>query len=190
MTLNFWSSTGILNLAENRNYWHGTSKQIEKKEQKLSDIMKWIHHCIKFLVTQNLASRGHKEWLQLDDDFNVRNFHSLLKLPTIFNHLMKEHITHVERHPGSISYLFIRCLEWVHLHDGIHCLPEFTKKLSQSITVSCLTWLLIRHAHCEQMSEVMSDMEVDFERKTVHVRESFPDFSQIRRMLRAWFKTS
>ena len=34
-------------------------------------------------------------------------------------------------------------------------------------------------AHCEQMSEVVRYVEVDFERKTVRIRESFLSFIQI-----------
>ena len=46
------------------------------------------------------------ESLQLDDDFNGRNFLGLLKLLAIFYYFIKEeHITHVESHPWPTSYL-------------------------------------------------------------------------------------
>ena len=94
------------NLAEKREVIDAElQSQIEKEKQKWCDILKRILHCIKFLTTQNLALRGHRKSLQLDDDFNVGNFLGLLKLLAIFDPLMKEHITPVESHPGSTSYL-------------------------------------------------------------------------------------
>ncbi|XP_040262207.1 52 kDa repressor of the inhibitor of the protein kinase-like [Bufo bufo] len=153
--------------------------QIEKEKQKWRDILRRILHCIKFLATQNLALRGHRESLQLDDDSNVGNFLGLLKLLAIFDPVMKEHLSHVESHPGSTSYL----------SPGVQ--NEFIHMMASTVRQSLLTSIhkakyyglmfdsTPDHAHREQMSEVVRYVEVDFESKIVCVRESFLGFIQI-----------
>ena len=53
------------NLVENRGVIDAElQSQIEKEKQKWRDILTRILHCTKFLATQNLALRGHRESLQ------------------------------------------------------------------------------------------------------------------------------
>ncbi len=121
-----------------------------------------ILHCIKFLATQNLASRGHRESLQLDDGSNVGNFLGLLKLLAIFDPVMKEHLTHVESHPGSTSYLSPGVQnEFIHMMAStVH------QSLLRSIRKAKYYGLMFNstpdQAHREQMSEVVRYVEVDF----------------------------
>ncbi|XP_022247471.1 uncharacterized protein LOC106464101 [Limulus polyphemus] len=100
-----WKEVEI-NLAENKGVIDAElQSQIEKEKQKWRDILPRILHCIKFLAIQNLALRGHGESFELGDDSNMGNFLGLLKLLPIFDPVMKEHLTRVESHPGSTSYL-------------------------------------------------------------------------------------
>ena len=114
----------------------------------------------------------------MDDDFNVGNFLGLLKLLAIFDTLMKEHITRVECHPASTSYI----------SPGV--LNKFIRKMATTVHQSLLRsirkakyyGLMLDstpdQAHREQMSEVLRYVEVDFERKKVRVRESFLGLSR------------
>ncbi|XP_053158016.1 uncharacterized protein LOC128347425 isoform X2 [Hemicordylus capensis] len=154
--------------------------QIVKEKQKWRDILTRILHCIQFLATQNLALRGHKESLQLeDDDSSVGHFLGLLKLLAVFDPVMKEHLAHVESHPGSTSYL-----SPVVQNKFIHLMASTVRQsLLRSIRKAKYYGLMLDstpdQAHCEQMSEVVRYVEVDFERKTVRVKESFLGFIQV-----------
>ncbi|XP_013786221.1 uncharacterized protein LOC106470228 [Limulus polyphemus] len=158
------------NLAQNRGVIDAElQSQIEKEKQKWRDILTRILHCIKFLVNQKLALQGHRE---LDDDSNVGSFLGLLKLLAIFDPVMKEHLTHVESHPGSTSYL-----SPVVQNEFIHMMASTVRQsLLRSIRKAKYYGLMFDstpdQAHREQMSEVVRYVEADFERKTVRVRES------------------
>ncbi|XP_013779915.1 uncharacterized protein LOC106464330 [Limulus polyphemus] len=78
---------------------------------------------------------------------------------------MKEHLTRVESHPGSTSYLSLGVQ-----NELIHMMASTVRQslLKPSTMVSCSTRLLIRY------------VEADFEKKTIRVRESFLGFIQIR----------
>ena len=166
------------NLAENRGVIDAElQSQIEKEKQKRRDILTRILHCIKFRATQNLALRGHRESLQLDNDSNLGNFLGLLKLLAIFDTVMKEHLTRVESHPGSSSYLSPGVQ-----NEFIHMMASTVRhSLLRSIRKAKYYGLMFDstpdQAHREQMSEVVRHVEVDFE--TVRVRESFLGFIQI-----------
>ncbi|XP_013778831.1 uncharacterized protein LOC106463354 [Limulus polyphemus] len=128
----------------------------------------------------NLALRGHRESLQLDNDSDVGNFVGLLKLLAIFDPFMKEHLTRAESHPGFTFYL----------SPGVQ--NEFIHMMASTVSQSLLRRIHKANyyglmfdstpdqAHREQMSEVVRNMEADFERKTVRVRESFLGCTQIR----------
>ncbi|XP_077263727.1 zinc finger MYM-type protein 1-like [Temnothorax americanus] len=155
--------------------------QIEREKQKWRDILTRILHCIKFLATQNLALRGHRKSFQLDDDSNVGNFLDLLKLLAIFDPVMKEHLTHVENYPRSTTYLSPSVQnEFIHLMAS-----TVRQNLLRSIRKAKYYGLIFDstpdQAHREQMSEVVRYVEVDFERKTVRIRESFLGFIHISR---------
>lgn len=51
--------------------------QMEKEKHKWREILTRVLHCIKFLATQNLALRGHRESLQTGRESNVGNFLAL-----------------------------------------------------------------------------------------------------------------
>ena len=79
--------------------------QIQLEKQRWRDILKRILSCIKFLVSQNLALRGHEEHLHKDEDTNVGNFLSVIKLVAQYDPLLEKHLQHVRENPASISYL-------------------------------------------------------------------------------------
>ena len=62
--------------------------QIRSEKQRWRDILQRILTCIKFLVSQNLALRGHEENLNPRNDKNVGNFLALIKLIAQFDPLL------------------------------------------------------------------------------------------------------
>ncbi|KAJ6660909.1 hypothetical protein lerEdw1_017066 [Lerista edwardsae] len=149
--------------------------QTEKERQRWRDILTRIIDCIKFLVTQNLALRGHREILQLHTVSNAENFLALLKLLAGYDLLAG-----VCFHPS-----------WTASTDAIAFLNEFIHMMASSVRQSLLRGIrkakYYGHlfdttpdlAHREQMSKVVRYVEVDFQKKTVHVTESFLGFIQI-----------
>lgn len=175
MDRNFAANKGIIDVE----FQH----QVELEKQKWRDILKRILHCIKFLATQNLALRGHRESLSSSDDLNTSNagnFLGLLKLLAVFDPIMKNHLGHVSNNPGTVSYFSpLVQNEFVHLMAS-----TVRQRLLQSIHKAKYYGLMFDstpdQANREQMSEVVRDVEVDFEQKSVRIRESFLGFIQIR----------
>ncbi|KAG1652640.1 Zinc finger MYM-type protein 1 [Nymphon striatum] len=79
--------------------------QIHLEKQRWRDILQRILSCIKFLISQNLALRGHEEHLNAENYKNVGNFLALIKLVAQFDPLLAKHVPHAEQNPGSVSYL-------------------------------------------------------------------------------------
>ncbi|XP_022237284.1 uncharacterized protein LOC106478051 [Limulus polyphemus] len=93
---------------------------------------------------------------------------------------MKEHLTRVESHSGSTSYVSPGVQnEFIHMMAS-----TFHQSLLRSIHKAKYYGLMFDstpdQAHREQMAEVVRYVEADFERKIVRVRESFLGFIQIR----------
>ena len=65
-------------------------QQIQRENQKWSDILKRLLHCIIYLAMQNLALRGHRESLQ--SNTNSENLLDLLKLVSYFDPVIKDHL--------------------------------------------------------------------------------------------------
>ncbi|RLU24240.1 hypothetical protein DMN91_004450 [Ooceraea biroi] len=143
--------------------------EIVREKEKWREILRRILHCIKFLATQNLPLRGHRESFQTSDDSNVGNFLALLKLLSVFDPVMKEHLVQAEKHPGSTSYLSPSVQnEFIHLMAS-----SIRQRLLKSIHKAKYYGLMFDstpdQAHREQMSEVVRYVEVDFERKTAMI---------------------
>ena len=157
--------------------------QIENEKQKWREILKRLLYCLKYLAVQNLALRGHRELLRDDDDdstdTNMGNFIGLLKLLAVFDPIMKEHLIYVQNNPGSTSYISPAIQnEFLHLMAS-----AVRKNLLNKIRKAKYYGLMFDstpdHAHREQMSQVVRYVEIDFQNKTVHIRESFLGFIQI-----------
>jgi hypothetical protein len=168
------------NLFANRVIDKELQSHIEKEKRKWRDILTRILHCIKFLATQNLALRGHREQLQKDDNVsNVGNFLGLLKLLAVFDPVIKEHLTHAKCHARSTSYLSPDVQnEFIHLMAS-----TVRQNLLRSICRAKYYGIMFDstpdQAHREQMSEVVRYVDVDFDRKEVCVKESFLGFIQV-----------
>ena len=68
--------------------------------------MKRILDCINYLVSQNLALRGHEESLSLDEHKNGGNFLSVIKLVAKYDTLLVlKHLQGAQENPRSVSYL-------------------------------------------------------------------------------------
>ncbi|XP_053147367.1 uncharacterized protein LOC128343036 [Hemicordylus capensis] len=154
--------------------------QIEKEKQRWRDILTRILSCIKYLATENLALQGYGESLQLDkDDSSVEDFLGLVKVMATYDPVLKEHLTYVESHPGSPSYLSLAVQnEFIHLMAST-VRQSLLRRIRKAKYYGLMFDWTPDQAHCEQVSEVVRYVEVDFERKTVHVRESFLGFIQV-----------
>lgn len=138
-------------------------EETQRESQKWCDILKRLLHCIKYLAIQNLALRGHRESLQ--PDFNTGNLLGLLKLISIFDPVVKEHIRFAESHPGSTSYLSPKIQnEFIHSMASTvrHSLLERIRKAKYYGLMFDST---PDQAQREQMSEVVRYVGINFEKK-------------------------
>ena len=153
--------------------------QIQLEKQRWRDILKRILSCIKFLVSQNLALRGHEEHLHKDEDTNVGNFLSVIKLVAQYDPLLEKHLQHVRENPASISYLSPEIQnEFIHLLASTvrnQLLSEIRKNKYYGILLDSTPDL----GHREQLSQVIRFVDVDFQTKKVTIKESFLGFVQI-----------
>ena len=128
--------------------------EIEKEKQKWREIFKRILHGIKYLAEQNLALRGHRESLQADSDPNVANFFGLMKFLAVFDPVLREHLSFIESHPHSISYLSPGVQnEFIHLMVS-HVPKNLTEKIKKAKYYSLIFDSTPDQAHREQVSEV------------------------------------
>ncbi|XP_003741685.1 uncharacterized protein LOC100905719 [Galendromus occidentalis] len=148
------------------------------EKQKWRYVLSRISHCIKFLATQNLPLRGHRE-NQCEDVGNIGNFLGLMKLVANFDPIIKDHMTRSRGNPGSTSYLGSRTQnELIHLMAG-----QVKEKLLRKIRKAKYYGILVDStpdlAHREQLSFVLRYVDVDYEQKKAQVRESFLGFVQV-----------
>ena len=93
---------------------------------------------------------------------------------------MKEHLSHVERHPGATPYLSPL------MHNQCIQLMASTvyKKLLQSTHKAKYFGLMFDstpdQAHKEQMAQTVHYVDIDFQKKTIHVKDSFLAFNQLK----------
>lgn len=153
--------------------------QIQLEKQRWRDILKRILTCVKFLVSQNLALREHEEHLLKDEDKNVGNFLSVIKLVAQFDPLLEKHLQHARENPGSVSYLspeiqneFIQLLASTVRNQ---LLSEIRKNKYYGILLDSTADLGQR----EQLSQVIRFVDVDFQTKKVTIKESFLGFVKI-----------
>lgn len=93
------------------------------------------------------------------------NFLGLLL--AIFDPVIKEHLTHVESHPGSTSYFSPSVQnEFIHLMAST-VRQSLLKNIRKAKYYGLMFDSTPDQAHREQMSEVVRYVEVDFEKKTV-----------------------
>ncbi|KAG1687021.1 Zinc finger MYM-type protein 1 [Nymphon striatum] len=132
-----------------------------------------------FLVSQNLALRGHEEHLNAENYKNVGNFLALIKLVAQFDPLLAKHVPHAEQNPGSVSYLSPEIQ-----NEFIHILASTVKsKLLSDIRKNKYYAILLDSTpdlgHREQLSQVIRFVDVDFQTKKVAIKESFLGYIEI-----------
>ncbi|CAN7942344.1 unnamed protein product [Ixodes pacificus] len=155
--------------------------QMEKEKHKWREILTRVLHCIKFLATQNLALRGHRESLQTGLESNVGNFLVLLKLVAVFDPVIEQHLAYVESDPGSTSYLSpLVQNEFIHMMAAA-VRDSLLQRLRKAKYYGIMFDTTPDQAHREQMSEVVRYVDVDFDKKSVKVEESFLGFIQVRK---------
>ena len=141
--------------------------QIRSEKQRWRDILQRILTCIKFLVSQNLALRGHEENLNPRNDKNVGNFLALIKLIAQFDPLLAKHVQHAEQNLGSVSYLSPEIQ-----NEFIHILASTVKsKLLRDIRKSKYYGILLDSTpdlgHRKQLSQFIRFVDVNFQTKQV-----------------------
>lgn len=155
--------------------------QIATEKEKWRQVLKRVLHCIKYLSKQNLPLRGHRETIACTetDDKNIGNFRGLLKLIAEFDPVMKSHLDYVCQNPGSPSYLSAEVQ-----NEFIQIIASTVRNnLLNDIRRSKYYGIMFDStpdaAHREQMSEIIRHVEINFEEKTVDVKESFLGFIQV-----------
>ncbi|XP_065653051.1 uncharacterized protein LOC136080363 [Hydra vulgaris] len=126
---------------------------------------------------QNLALRGHRESLQLNA--NSGNLLGLLKLVSNFDPVIIDHLKFAESHPGSTTYLSPNIQnEFIHIIASTvraNLLEKIHKAKYYGLIFDSTLYL----AHRELISEVVRCVKIDFDKKTVHIKESFLSFIQL-----------
>jgi hypothetical protein len=152
--------------------------QINLEKQRWRDILQRILTCIKFLVWQNLALRGHEENLSHENK-NIGNFLSLIKLIAQYDPLLAKHLQHAQENPGSVSYLSPEIQnEFIHLLSSTvrnHLLAAIRKNKYYGILLDSTPDL----GHREQLSQVIRFVDVDFDSRKVTIKESFLGYIEI-----------
>ena len=144
--------------------------QIRSEKQRWRDILQRILTCIKFLVSQNLALRGHEENLNPRNDKNVGNFLALIKLIAQFDPLLAKHVQHAEQNPGSVSYLSPEIQnEFIHINCKEQIAAGYKEKKYYGILLDSTPDL----GHREQLSQIIRFVDVNFQTKQVTIKESF-----------------
>ena len=151
---------------------------ILSEKQRWREVLKSILVCIKYLVSQNLALRGHEE--RLDNDCgNPGNFLSLLKLICQYNPIISDHLKYARDNPGSVSYLSPEIQ-----NEFIGILANSAKqRLIGHIIQSKYYGLLVDStpdlAHREQLSQVIRFVDINFVSKKVCIKEVFLGFIEL-----------
>ena len=80
-----------------------TLKHMEEQKQLWKDLLRRFVDCIKFLATQHLAFRGHREVIASSD--NPGNFIALVKLLSKYDPLLQRHLDYVKSHTHAATFL-------------------------------------------------------------------------------------
>jgi len=133
--------------------------------------------CIKFLATQHLAFRGHKEVIASND--NPGNFLALVKLLSKNDPMLQRHLNYVKSHTHSATFLFGKKQnEFIELLGN-----EVRQSISQRVKKSKYYWMMFDTtpdvSHNDQMSQVLRFVDLDNETETFVIKEVFIDFIEI-----------
>ena len=78
--------------------------EIDAEGNKWVNILNRIVDVILYLTKQNLPLRGYRE--SLDEEGNTGNFLELIKLISKYDHVLREHVTHIRLAKKlTLSYL-------------------------------------------------------------------------------------
>ena len=102
-----------------------------------------------------------------------------MKFLAVFDPVLQEHLGFIESHPHSTSYLSPGVQnEFIHLMASHGC-KHLTEKIKKAKYHGFIFDSAPDQAHCEQISEVKRYVNIDFDKKTVCVKEFFLGFLQL-----------
>ena len=153
---------------------------LRKEEDKWRQVLKRLLNIVIYLARTNAALRGHVEKLTSGDEINSGNFLELVKLLSKYDPVMKSHLEYAMENPHAPNYLSPRIQ-----NEFIELLGSSVRdNLLEDIKTSRYYGLLFDStpdiAHREQMSQVVRYVHIDYEKKTVEIRESFLGFISIK----------
>lgn len=154
--------------------------QIRREQQTWRDILDRIVSTVKFLAEQNLALRGHREFLDDDNTENPGNFLALLRYLGKYDPVVRQHLDHASLNPRSPSYLSHEIQ-----NEFIELLGKSIKKSIVSDIKSAKYFSIMFDttpdlAHREQMSEIIRYVVISKSPKSeVKVKESFLGFVEV-----------
>ena len=102
-----------------------------------------------------------------------------MKFLAVFDPVPREHLGFIESYPHSTSYLSPGVQnKFIHLMAS-HVRKNLTEKIKKAKYYGLIFDSTPDQAHREQVSEVVRYVDIDFDKKTVCVKESFLSFLQL-----------
>ena len=146
---------------------------ISEEKDRWRNVPKRVIDCIKYLVSQNLALRGHVEVLTACNDEKIGNFLSIIKLIAEYHPILRNHLSHAETDDGAVSYVASPTQ-----NEFIGIIAENVRsKLLRSIKRNKHYGVMFKTtpdaSHRDQMSQIIRHVDVDFVTTNVEVQESF-----------------
>ena len=149
---------------------------MEEQKQLWKDLLRLFVDCIKFLATQNLAFRGHREVIASSD--NPGNFLALVKLLSKYDPLLQRHLDYVKSHTHAATFLSGKIQnEFIELL-GNEVRQSILHRVKKSKYYGMVFDTTPDVSHNE-MSQVLRFVDVDNETKTAVIKEVFIDFIEI-----------
>ena len=151
--------------------------RIESQKKRWVNILHRILDAILFLTKQNLALRGHREFL--DGEGNPGNFMELIKLISKYDPVLMEHLTRIRMAPNiSISFLSPRIQnEFIELLAR-HVKQQIIENIREAKYYTILFDSTPDISHNDQMTQIIRYVVIKDD--TVQILESFIDFIQFK----------
>ena len=113
-------------------------------------------------------------------DSNVGNFLGLIKFLAVFDPVLQEYFGFIESDAHSTSYLSAGVQNELFIHlMTFHVCKNLTEKIKKAKYYGLIFDSTTDQAHREQVIEVVRYVDIDFDKKTVCVNESFLGFLQL-----------
>lgn len=146
-------------------------RQINKEANTWKEILERIVATVQTLAQQNLALRGHHEYM---NHSNPGNFLALLKYLAKFDPVIRSHLNSISDKPGCVSYLSPDIQNEIIFLMGNRVRQNIIASCKKAKYFSIILDTTPDASHVEQMSQIIRFVEI--EKHSVNIKESFIDF--------------